>query len=61
MHQLKKIGGGESEEHSYTTWEIKVCPECGRKVLEYYIAKEIADEDIPEFENTNLCITIEKI
>lgn len=31
-------GGGEANDTQYTTWEIKVCPQCGREVKESYSA-----------------------
>ena len=36
MHQHNQEGGGVSEDEKYETWEIKICPSCGRKVKEYY-------------------------
>ncbi len=36
MHQKDKIGGGESKEDYYETWEVKECPSCGREVKEFY-------------------------
>lgn len=32
------IGGGANNDREYTTWELKVCPSCGREVLEHYTA-----------------------
>jgi hypothetical protein len=37
----KFFGGGTSTDEEYTTWEIKVCPECGREVKEFYSATVI--------------------
>lgn len=33
------IGGGEATDQKYTTWTVQVCPQCGRRVREYYEAK----------------------
>lgn len=30
------IGGGTSDDDVYSTWELKECPACGRKVVEFY-------------------------
>ena len=35
---VQPIGGGESTEERYITWELKECPACSRQVLEYYAA-----------------------
>lgn len=43
MHQKETIGGGEALEDSYITWEVKVCPVCGRLTLEFYSAQVISD------------------
>ena len=44
MHQYKKMGGGNSTDDVYSTYEIKECPVCDRKVLEYYNATLIDEE-----------------
>lgn len=44
MHQYKKLGGGNSTDDVYSTYEIKVCPVCDRKILEYYTAQLIEEE-----------------
>ena len=36
MHQDGNKGGGLSRKYYYETWEIKVCPNCGRRVKEFY-------------------------
>lgn len=41
MHQLNKLGGGKTSEKFYETWEIKECPGCLRKFIEYYSAAEL--------------------
>lgn len=43
MHQQEKIGGGRADDQEYTTWEFKVCPSCGRKVIEYYAAVVVSN------------------
>lgn len=41
MHQAGKRGGGDLlSNEAYYTWEMKECPACGRRVLEYYLAIE---------------------
>lgn len=54
MHQYVKDGepqgGGEASEREYYTWELKLCPECGRLVKEEYRAKVIKHIDNPVFE-----------
>jgi hypothetical protein len=42
MHQKDKIGGCETTEKKYVTWEIKECPVCNRLVKEYYLAEELS-------------------
>lgn len=48
MHQDVKDGnfrgGGNSSDKDYWTWEIKVCPQCNRKVKEFY-SVEVLEED----------------
>jgi hypothetical protein len=48
MHQKDHIGGGESTDERYTTWEIKECPICKRLVREFYEAKVVSNEYIKE-------------
>lgn len=49
MHQLDKIGGGVSEEDLYLTWELKICPLCGRVVKESYECEVLDQEGIEYF------------
>lgn len=44
MHQLKKIGGGISNDVLYATWELKICPLCTRVVKEYYSCEVLSAE-----------------
>lgn len=46
MHQKDKVGGGESTDEKYVTWEIKECPSCGRLVEEIYSATVIDKEEL---------------
>lgn len=46
MVQYKKLGGGESTDERYVTWEIKICPHCKRLVKEYYSAVVLSEGDI---------------
>lgn len=39
------IGGGESTDEKYLTWEQKVCLVCGRTVKETYICEVIKNDD----------------
>lgn len=45
MHQLiedgEPKGGGHNNEREYHTWELKICPDCGRVVKEEYRAKVV--------------------
>jgi hypothetical protein len=43
MHQFEKMGGGESNDYLYKTWEVKECPVCLRKVMEVYSATVMSD------------------
>lgn len=45
MRQKEHIGGGLADDEKYTTWEFKECPGCGRKVVEYYSAVVVNDEE----------------
>ena len=45
MNQWRTVGGGESTDNEYTTYEVKICPTCGRKVLEFYTARVITEEE----------------
>lgn len=46
MHQKDELGGGQSTDEFYETWEIKVCDICGRKMKEYYSVTLIEDGDL---------------
>ena len=46
MHQHRSeggvpLGGGTTTDEKYETWEIKICPACGRKVKEFYSCEVI--------------------
>jgi hypothetical protein len=49
MHQMIEevdgmpayVGGGIAEGDVYETWEIKICPGCGKKVRESYRAEVV--------------------
>lgn len=44
MHQKDRIGGGESTDLYYETWELKECPVCGRVVREKYSVELLTDQ-----------------
>ena len=48
MHQWKQAGLGVAEEKLYETWEIKVCPSCGRIVQEGYYCRVLTLEEAEE-------------
>lgn len=45
MNQLEEISGGTAQDTKYITWELKHCKQCNRKVVEYYEARVISDEE----------------
>lgn len=58
MHQHDKTGGGESTDTEYTTWEVKECPICGRKVLEFYSAMVLTDDELAKIATRKLVYKI---
>lgn len=40
MHQVRErdkgVGGGTALDTEYTTWELKECLRCGKKMVEFY-------------------------
>lgn len=51
MTQYKKIGGGESTDDRYETWELKICPKCKRLVKEYYCATVVLEGELERIIN----------
>jgi hypothetical protein len=46
MHQKDKVGGGQSTDEYYETWELKECPACGRVVREQYSVQVLTAEQV---------------
>ena len=56
MHQVigsggKGVGGGESTDESYTTWELKECSVCFRIYKEFYSATLLSIEEAKEIDH----------
>lgn len=60
MHQLDKIGGGESTDMKYETWEVKQCPICLRTVKEYYCAELISKNQVAKLKEETATIMIDE-
>lgn len=43
MHQVENIGGGFQSSTRYMTWELKECPDCGMRAIEFYTAFEVPE------------------
>lgn len=46
MNQYQGMGGGESTDEHYETWELKQCPVCGRIYKEFYSATLLEESDV---------------
>lgn len=45
MHQHENQGGGIAEGNHYETWELKICPSCGRVYKEFYSATLVSEPE----------------
>lgn len=50
MTQYRQIGGGESSDDTYETWEVKSCPTCSRLIKETYTCQRINEQEARKLE-----------